>query len=176
MINKQKIDGILKNMYHWKPDWNILEFLPPRPSTSKSSLPWNSLRVSFHIKSTHLLYVFLPFMWSNTFETCSLSSIAYFCLNNLLVASWTLEYLSVFDCFCRRWGLDRKGRLAIESYIRGNNLALDVSSVLDGFGSPLESFLASSYYWSWYSWFWLVIDRSGYRLDSPVQDLASSLA
>ena len=32
-----------------------------------------------------------------------------------------------------RWGLDRKGRLAIESYIRGNNLALDVSSVLDGY-------------------------------------------
>ena len=37
--------------------------------------------------------------------------------------------------FFQRWGLDRKGRLAIESYIRGNNLALDVSSVLDGFVS-----------------------------------------
>ena len=36
-----------------------------------------------------------------------------------------------------RWGLDRKGRLAIESYIRGNNLALDVSSVLDGYADKI---------------------------------------
>ena len=37
----------------------------------------------------------------------------------------------------QRWGLDRKGRLAIESYIRGNNLALDVSSVLDGYADKI---------------------------------------
>ena len=37
-----------------------------------------------------------------------------------------------------RWGLDRKGRLAIESYIRGNNLALDVSSVLDGYADKIS--------------------------------------
>ena len=45
--------------------------------------------------------------------------------------------------------LCRRGRLAIESYIRGNNLALDISSVLDG---------------------------AGYTLGSPSQDLATSLA
>ena len=45
--------------------------------------------------------------------------------------------------------LCRRGRLAIESYIRGNNLALDISSVLDG---------------------------AGYTLGSPSQDLAASLA
>ena len=39
--------------------------------------------------------------------------------------------------FSLRWGLDRKGRLAIESYIRGNNLALDVSSVLDGYADKI---------------------------------------
>ena len=87
MIAKQEIDGILRNMDRWKPDWDILEFLPPRPSTSKSSLPWDPLRVSFHNKSTHLFYWFLPFMWSSTCETCSLSTMAYFCLNNLLVTS-----------------------------------------------------------------------------------------
>ena len=49
IFTKQKIDGILQNMDRWKPDWNILEFLPSRPSTPKSSLPWHPLRVScFH--------------------------------------------------------------------------------------------------------------------------------
>ena len=50
-----------------------------------------------------------------------------------------LNFLLQFSLFLisPRWGLDRKGRLAIESYIRGNNLALDVSSVLDGYADKI---------------------------------------
>jgi len=84
----------------------------------------------------------MPALVAFYFEKCVLTEESFF----LLVQSLpSLRFLGILS----EWGLDRKGRLAIESYIRGNNLALDVSSVLDG---------------------------SGYRLDSPMQDLANSLA
>jgi len=84
----------------------------------------------------------MPALVAFYFEKCVLTEESFFLLVHRLPS---LRFLGILS----EWGLDRKGRLAIESYIRGNNLALDVSSVLDG---------------------------SGYRLDSPVQDLASSLA
>jgi len=84
----------------------------------------------------------MPALVAFYFEKCVLTEESFF----LLVQSLpSLRFLGILS----EWGLDRKGRLAIESYIRGNNLALDVFSVLDG---------------------------SGYRLDSPMQDLANSLA
>ena len=62
--------------------------------------------------------------------------------HHCIILTKTLQIPFLVWLFFQRWGLDRKGRLAIESYIRGNNLALDVSSVLDGF---VSSFLISLY-------------------------------
>lgn len=63
------------------------------------------------------------------FEKCVLTEQSFFHLVHSLPA---LRYLGILS----EWlGLDRRGRLSIQAYIRGNNLSLDVDSVQDS-GAP----------------------------------------
>ena len=92
------------------------------------------------------MIMLLMLLWTHKMlmlmSRCVLTEETFFLLVGRLPC---LRYLGILS----EWGLDRRGRLAIESYIRGNNLALDISSVLDG---------------------------AGYTLGSPSHDLAASLA
>ena len=139
----------------------ILDFLPPRPSTPKSSLPWHPLRVScFHNRifpSVSPIY-----KWRNTFETSSFPTIAMHCI--ILTTFFPLQIPFLL------------------SKVGSGSQRSTCNRVLHSWQQPRPWRLLCS---RWVCFFfpdvlisrcWLVIDRSGYRLDSPVQDLASSLA